>query len=474
MRIPRFIRHHLTLLQLEQYELGRYLRVASARYAPLKSPRQEAVWTMKMRVITGIATVLVIVTAGISYALYGIAGGAIALAACYALLPLILALATLIVWPIDRIGKNMIIRKARKKIARFPNLKIIGITGSYGKTTMKEAVAAILKEKYEVLSSPASVNTPVGIARLIGEKLTEKTEIFVVEMGAYEQGDIREVCGITPPNIAMVTGINEAHLERFGSIERTKAAKFEIADCAKPGATLVLNADDKRVREEYGRHSAGKKVAFYSASKNPLAKYETANIGWSKDGLETSFELKDKDGVKYRLSVPLVGGYAPGTVAGAVEVAERCGMTEEEVARGAAMIRPIPHRLEPFMASGNVLVIDDSYNGNADGAREAMRVLARFPDRRKIYCTPGLVETGSATHAVHEGLGMQLAGIADIVILIENEATKSMRRGLEAGGFAKEMIMTFETGNAAHAALPGILRDGDVILFQNDWPDNYF
>lgn len=474
MNMPRFIKHHLTLLQLEQYEMGRYLKVAMARYRPIKAPRQEAVWTAKMRIITLLGALLGATAVGAGYAAYGAYGALLIGIACYALAPLILAAATAIVWPIDRIGKELIIRKARAKLALFPKVKIIGITGSYGKTTMKEAVASILKEKYSVLSSPASVNTPIGIARMILEKLGRETEMLVVEMGAHRQGDIRDLCAITRPDVAVVTGINEAHLERFGSIEKTKAAKFEIADCAKPGATLVLNADDKRVREEYGRHSAGKKVAFYSASKNPLAKYETANIGWSKDGLETSFELKDKDGVKYRLSVPLVGGYAPGTVAGAVEVAERCGMTEAEIARGAAMIRPIPHRLEPFMASGNVLVIDDSYNGNADGAREAMRVLARFPDRRKIYCTPGLVETGSATHAVHEGLGMQLAGIADVVILIENEATKSMKKGLEAGGFTKDMIMTFETGNAAHAALPGILRDGDVILFQNDWPDNYF
>lgn len=339
---------------------------------------------------------------------------------------------------------------------------------------MKEAIAAILRERYEVLSSPMSVNTPVGIARLILEKLTPATELFVVEMGAHREGDIRDLCAITRPDIAVLTGINEAHLERFGGIEQTKAAKFEIADYAKPGATLVMNADDKRVREEYGRHSAGKKVAFYTAGKNPLAKYETANILWSKDGLETSFELKDKEGMRYRLSVPLVGGYAPGTVAGAVEVAERCGMTEEEITRGVAMIRPIAHRLEPFMASGNILVIDDSYNGNVDGAREAMRVLARFPERRKIYCTPGLVETGPAMHAVHEGLGMQLAGIADIVILIKNSATESMRKGLEAAGFGTTRILSFETSTEAHAALPGILRNGDVILFQNDWPDNYF
>ena len=149
-------------------------------------------------------------------------------------------------------------------------------------------------------------------------------------------------------------------------------------------------------------------------------------------------------------------------------------MTEGEITRGVAMIRPVPHRLEPFMASGNILVIDDSYNGNVDGAREAMRVLARFPERRKVYCTPGLVETGSAAHAVHEGLGMQLAGIADMVILIRNGATDSMRKGLEAAGFGTARILAFETSGEAHAALPGILRDGDVILFQNDWPDNYF
>ena len=238
------------------------MQVAMARYLPIKAPRQEAVWTAKMRTIALLAALLAAGVTGAGYGAYGIYGGLFALAASYALVPLLIVMATALTWPLDRIGKGLIVRKAWAKLALFPNVKIIGITGSYGKTTMKEAVAAVLRERYVVLASPASVNTPVGIARLILEKLDASTEIFVVEMGAHRLGDIRDLCAITRPDIAVVTGINEAHLERFGSIERTRVAKFEIADCARPGAALVLNADDKRIREEYGPTARGRKWRF--------------------------------------------------------------------------------------------------------------------------------------------------------------------------------------------------------------------
>ena len=472
--MQRMFRYHLTLLQLENYDLKRFFRALSRRYITLSPLRQRPVWTMKLKAIAGLAAALTAAETYGGFIAYGAHAAAGALLGSMILFPLNAALATIALAPLDALMKRRIIAQARRKLAGFPNLTVIGITGSYGKTTMKEALAAVLAEKYAVVKTPDSVNTPVGIARLIAEKLDARTEILIVEMGAYRKGDIAALCALVPPQIAVITGINEAHLERFGTIANTVAAKFEIAENAQEGAFVMMNADDARVMGAYGSRTSGKKIVFYGTGGDRTDYCLHGPVRWSADGLEQSFAIRSKSGTTYETRTSLLGEYAPGTIAGVIAITERLGMDRDAIMRGIMMIRPVPHRLEPFMASGNVLVIDDSYNGNPRGAREAIMVLGRFAGRRKIYCTPGLVEMGTMEKALHEAIGAKLAEVADLVILIRTGASAHIRSGLVAAGFDTGRIREFETAGAAHAALPGILEGGDVILFQNDWPDNYF
>ncbi len=473
MNPVRLIRYHIALLQLEQYDLGRYFGVLARRYSVNADMRQKAVWTAKLKAVTLLAGIAAVAVTGLAFYFTGTAAAAIAAIISLFLFPAYLALAVLVTLPLDCFAKNRIIRKAKRKLARFPNLKVVAITGSYGKTTMKQTLATILAERFAVLATPESVNTPVGIARLILEKLSLETEVLVVEMGAYRAGDIRDLCALTRPDIAVLTGINEAHIERFGSLANTAEAKFEIVRFAKPRAVAVLNAEDKRVRAEYAKNLGGRTPVFYGEKTGDLARYEVADVRFEQDGLRQSFSFTNAHGETYRLSTPLLGEYAPATVMGAVCVAETLGMTRAEVTQGTTMTRPVAHRLEPFNAANGVLVIDDSYNGNPDGAREAVRVLARFKNRRKIYVTPGLVEMGAKSPEIHRMIGTELARVADTVILIKNSATGFIAEGLKAGDFKSQDIVWFKSAEDAHAALPAILKSGDVVLFQNDWPDNY-
>ncbi len=468
--------YHLTILQLENYDLQRFWRAISQRYFPATSLRQKPIWTTKLTAIAILADILICAQTIAIFIIYNAFWALTSIIISIILFPVYLTLAIFLLLPFDIILKNLIIFRAKRKIALFPKITIIGITGSYGKTTMKEIIATVLAEKYTVLKTPDSVNTPVGIARLILDKLDASIHIMIIEMGAHHKRDIATLCALTPPDIAMLTGINEAHLERFGMIENTIAAKCEIIDHAKNGAFCVLNADDERVMRAYSTHTKGRKIALYSAlTNNTRAGYAPeGDIRVSSDGCEQSFTIRSAIGASYETRTALLGNYAVGAIAGAIAVAERLGLTHDEILRGIAMIRPIPHRLEPFLASGNVLVIDDSYNGNPNGAREAIATLGRFTDRRKIYCTPGLVEMGAMKKKTHESIGAQLAKTADLVILITTSATRHIKHGLLAAGFNKNNIVEFPTARAAHAALPSILVSGDVILFQNDWPDNYF
>ncbi len=469
----RLIRYHIALLQLEQYDLGRYFSVLARRYSVSEDMRQKAVWTAKLKAITLLAAIAAVaVIALVAYYANAIAAPIIAIFSIF-FFPAYIALAVLVTLPLDSYAKSRIIRKAKRKLAQFPNLKVVGITGSYGKTTMKAVLATILTERFVTLATPESVNTPVGIARFILEKLAKETDVFVVEMGAYRIGDIRELCALTPPNVAVLTGINEAHVERFGSLMNTISAKFEIVRYAKKDAIAVLNAEDKRVRAGYEKNIAGRTAIFYGDTAGDMPRYGIADIRFEPDGLRQSFSLTNTHGEAYRLSTPLLGGYAPATIMGAVCVAETLGMTRAEITHGVAMTRPVAHRLEPFNAANGIVVIDDSYNGNPDGAREAVRVLARFKNRRKIYVTPGLVEMGERSAEIHRAIGTDLAAVADMVILIQNSATAHIAEGLKNAGFKNQDILWFANAVSAHAALPTTLKSGDVVLFQNDWPDNY-
>lgn len=485
MNPAKLITYHLYLFQLENYRIRRYLAFLIQNY-PWRAPvitRKNLVWTAKAVYLFGLGLMLQVffayAFAVVTLTIFGIRDTAavlIGLAFFVALLfffPFFLIAAMTLYHPFDRFFKHRIIHKAQKKMRDFPNLIIIGITGSYGKTTMKEAIAAILSQKFDVLKTPENINTPLGISRLILEKLTSETEIFIAEMGAYQQGDIRALCDIAKPRIAILTGINEAHLERFGSLENTISAKFEIADATKPDGIILFNADDSRVMKEYRAHTGKRKTYFYSSENHPMAQTHISETRFFEDGSGIGFELAaGSDSFGY-VKAPFLGEYIAGIIGGATLIAKELGMTRDEIRRGIASLSPIPHRLQAIKKDGGVLVIDDSYNGNPDGAKEAIKTLSRFGGKRTVYITPGLVEMGTRAELVHREIGRELAKSADRVILIRNSVTPFIAEGLRENGFLQEHIIWFDTAPEAYKKMPEILKSGDVALFQNDLPENY-
>jgi len=360
----------------------------------------------------------------------------------------------------------MIMGSAKSKIKSLPNLKVIGIAGSYGKTTMKEVLKEVLGFRFKVLATPESVNTPVGISRWILKSISPDQEILIVEMGEHYRGDVKELCAITKPDFAVVTGINEAHLERMKTLENVTATIFEIVSKAKAGATVMLNGDDANVMAHYKE---------YVWPDHKVLEYRVEDV---KNKVLNSEELLwegELEGVG-KVEINLLGEYALADVDAAVKIAQALGMSPKEIRQGISRIKPVEHRLQAIKSPGNVLVIDDSYNGNPDGVTEAIKVLASFTGRRKLFITPGLVEMGKAAPDVHRKIGKELAGVASVVILIKNSVTLYIEEGIKSGSqqsAVSNQIVWFDTTQEAHAALGKILQPNDVILFQNDWGDNY-
>ena len=369
------------------------------------------------------------------------------------------SVALLVLKPLDALAKNRIVASAKSKLDNFPDIKIIGVAGSYGKTTMKEVLKQVLSIKYKVLSTPDSVNTPVGIGRWVLNKVTDEAQILIVEMGEHYTGDIKEICDITKPNFAVVTGINESHLERMGNMDTVISTVFEIVSSSEPGAVIFLNADDKRVVDNYQQ---------FAWPDHKTEKFQISNFKFPKFNVEKLCWEGELDSLG-KIEINLLGEYAFGDVDAAVKIGKSMGMSDEELRRGIANIKPVEHRLQTIKSAGDVLVIDDAYNGNPDGVREAINVLSKFSSRRKVFITPGLVEMGKSTAYVHRTIGQELAGVADVVILIKNSVTPFIAEGFKSD----DKVVWFDTALKAHAGLKNILKPGDVVLFQNDWGDQY-
>ena len=365
------------------------------------------------------------------------------------LIPLIM-LANLIAKIYEVPHNKKFIRLARKKLSQS-NIKVVAITGSYGKTTTKNILYNILSKKYRVLTTPRSHNTPIGIALALNNANLDDYDIFIAEMGARHLGDIAELCEICPPDISLITGICGQHLETFLNFQNIVKAKAEILSATKK---LTIIADD-----------AYELFADYTFNKERCPSAE--DIKCDKSGTEFTLTLgKDKRRVKTKL----LGEHSASNIALAARAAFEVGMTAEEISEAIPGIDYIEHRLQ-LIENGGVSILDDGYNSNVKGARAALKVLKYF-DGRKIVVTPGLVELGVLEEDENTALGRELVGF-DLVILVGDTLIKFVENGYKLSGGDMEKIKIKSSIFEAQEELKGYLQSGDAVLFLNDLPDIY-
>lgn len=342
------------------------------------------------------------------------------------------------------------VRKAKKKLAQS-DIKVIGITGSYAKTSVKFIIRTLLSEKYSVLATPSSHNTPIGIALAVNSHDLSEYDFFIAEMGARHRGDIAELCEISPPDISIVTGICGQHMETFGTFENIVYTKGEILKATRGTAVI---ADD----------------CFDLFAEYPCAKLRAdcvRDIECSPEGVSFTLTL---GGESRRVHSPLLGRHSAYNIGIAACAVHLAGMTLDEICAGIEKITFIEHRLQLIKANG-VNIIDDGYNSNVKGARAALEVLKTFGGNR-IVVTPGLVELGVLEEEENFALGKELAGF-DYVILVGETLIEPVKRGYaEAGGDPCKLAVR-PTLAKAQEELQLHIKEGDTILFLNDLPDIY-
>ncbi len=393
-----------------------------------------------------------------------------------AVIALVLMLANVVMYPVEARVRQYYLRQAKAKLARI-HPKVIGITGSYGKTSTKQILRTILAARYKTLATPGSFNTPMGVCRVVNNDLLPEHEIFIVEMGAYRRGEIAELCRLARPELSILTAVGPQHLERFGSIENVMRGKNEIMEALPDGAPAIYNGDNsycQRLMQEMRGEGRVKVFSYSLEETNADAQVVASDMRITRQGLTFAVTHRGAQGEeRATMRSKLLGKHNVSNILAAVTAALLCGMTLEEIARAVEQVEPVEHRLQLIQGAGGVTVIDDAYNANPEGVRTALEVLAQFNDGKRVLVTPGMVELGPIEEEENYHFGQLAAASCDVVILVGRKRTEPIARGLREAGFPEQQLLVVGSLNEATEKMKSLVAPGAVVLFANDLPDTY-
>lgn len=385
------------------------------------------------------------------------------------LLPFIVSLVVLAVQPLFVLARNNTLRRAREKMAQLKHVKVVGITGSYGKTSTKEFLTAILSSKYKVLSTKEHQNSEMGIAACILNDLNLKHEVFVVEMGAYKKGGIQLLCDMVKPRIGIVTGVNEQHLSLFGSLANLLSAEGgdELAQNLPLDGLMILNGDNEHCLELYKKINLRKRI--YAAKKIALsADIWAEELEMKKDFI--SFVAKTKQGEMAHFKLNVLGGHNVQNLLGAVLAARDLGMSLEEIAQAAKNITQAQAGINLKKGIHGIDVIDSSYSSNPDGVFADLDYLNIFPSR-KVIVMPCLIELGNASGQIHHQIGKKIAQVCDLAIITTKDKFEDIKKGAIQNGMAESNIVFSENPKDIFILIKTFTNSGDAVLLEGRVPN---
>lgn len=452
------------LLVKELRTVGLYLTAALfLAIAVLNRPAKEKkplVWTARVRRMA--VTDLILHAIPLLYAFFapdGEAFGALLMSFALVGAPWLVLAANRLNKPVEKAVDRHYIRDAERILRDCPDLKVIGVTGSYGKTSVKFYLEKLLSVRYNVLVTPLNYNTTLGVVRTVRERLRATHEIFVCEMGARNLGDIKEICDLVHPKYGVITAIGPQHLESFGSIANVVKTKFELADALPADGILFANLDDEEIRN--------RKVSV------PVVGYGTQRGDWQAEILSC-----DEHGLRFTVNgteftTKLLGRHNVQNLCAAIAVACTLGIPAEQLVRPVRQLEPVAHR-QQLLGSGDRLIIDDAYNSNPAGALAALETLSLF-DGLRILVTPGMVELGSRQAELNRTFGSQAATRCDRVFLVGKKQAGPILEGLRAAAFPESAVTVTDTVEEAVRLADALDTGGKrrIILLENDLPDNY-
>ena len=394
----------------------------------------------------------------------------LALAIMTSLNYIVVYIANVINHPMERIIYHKFERAAKNKLASIPGLKIIGITGSYGKTSCKNILNDILNVKFNALATPKSLNTFNGLMITVNNQLSKFDDVFIAEMGAYVKGEINGLCKLVGPKYGIITSIGTAHLETFGSEENIITGKMELIEYLPSDGVGVLNKDDKKQREYKIKKKDHAKILWIGIDEKDVD-VRAENIECNYKG--TSFDVIFKgDKNKYHFETKLLGKHNVYNILSALALGKEFGLEVSELQQGVKKVEVVEHRLE-VKKLGNFYQIDDAYNSNPVGAKSALDVL-NLMKGTKVVVTPGMIELGDKEKELNQEFGRQIAKVADYVILIGENRTIPIKNGLLDEKYDEKNIYVLNDVREAYTLINKLKgKDELYALFENDLPDTY-
>ncbi len=382
-------------------------------------------------------------------------------------LPVIMVAANIILYPLECFIRKGFVKSARKKLDEC-HPTVIGITGSYGKTSVKHFLGQILSSCSNTLYTAGTINTLMGVCRVINTELQPSHKFFIVEMGAYYKGSIRRLCDLVKPSAAIITSVGVAHLERFKTIENTASAKFELAESVRknhPDGLVVVNKN--KIDEKFlSKDRSAVKVGDGE-------KYFITDVVQSTEGISFTFHKETE------LSMPIhaevYGLHNAEDMALAIALALEMGVPTSTITAALKNIKPIKNRLQPLKI-GNLTILDDGYNSNPDGFAGALTILEIYKKAmggRAVLVTPGIIELGEKHDEIHAELGKKAAEKVDVVLAVAPNRIQSFIKSFKNNAKPDSVIIPTQSKDKAWEWLLANANEKDIILFENDLPDTY-
>lgn len=382
----------------------------------------------------------------------------------------IVMVSVVVLKPVEKVINRKYWNEAASILGSMPGLVVIGITGSYGKTSTKHYLERILSEQFEVLMTPGSFNTPMGVIRTVREMMKPFHTVFICEMGAKQKGDIKEICDLVHPQLGVITAVGPMHLESFKTMENIQSTKFELADALPQDGMIVVNNDFEYCASRVVKNTGCVRYCV-ETGKRGEADYFADNIRYSSQG--TTFVVNGPDGFKIELATRLVGACNISNLMAAIIIANKLGISASSIRRAVSGIEQVEHRLSIKRTPGNVTILDDAFNSNPSGAKMALEVLSEFKDGKRIVVTPGMIELGDRQSELNEEFGREISRNADIAIIVGHYNRASIVRGIKDSGFDSENLYEVGSFKEAQSVLAGFLNAGDTVLYENDLPDSF-
>ncbi len=467
MCMLRFIPHNVSVVLVAIASIWVSILLATEKY------KKPLVFTKRATRIYLVAIFLLVVcVAGVSLLLgddllHMLFVGICVLCISYFLSYWLIIASNWLLTPVEKRINKKYYDEAAAILASNPDLRVIGITGSYGKTSTKHYLYRILSEQYDVLMTPGNFNTTLGVIRTIREYMKPYNQIFIAEMGAKQPNDIKEICDLVHPQIGIITAVGPQHLESFKTIERVQATKFELADAIPSDGLVVVNDDFEYIAN---RPVNNVKSLRYAIDNLKAADYYASDIEYSPKG--TNFSISTSDGEQIRLFTRLVGKCNVSNLMAAVIVALYLGMDKEKIRYAVEKIEQVDHRLSMKHLPTGITIIDDAYNSNPVGSAMALEVLGSMKSGKRIIITPGMIELGSDQYELNKEFGSKIAESADVAFIVGEYNKAAISEGINEAE-RKIDVRYAPTFNDAHRQMLAIATPGDTVLFENDLPDTF-